>query len=279
MAGLVSWSVLGVGVPACAQEDPGESGSQRALQPDDTAEGRQLLQGVRDFVFSFDDPAFYWYCRYVRRHAGQGLFEMGPADAPAPWKYLLERPGDYRGEPIVVRGRLRARHAYEVPNRGDLGVLYQCEVSDAGTRAWCAIVVVTDPSDVPIGSDVRAKGFFIKVRSYQTKAGESGAGPLIVAERIEPMEPIELGRAMDDSAETSGATYRWLVPATAALAVSWLILRRTVRRAQPVSRAAAKRAPRGARTPGETDADFNWLLQRPSEDGAASRDDARFGGD
>src|SRR5262245_31260954 len=62
--------------------------------------GLRLLSGVRDNVLSFDDPAFYWFCRFVQRADGQLALEPTSIDAPLPWKHLLERPGDYRGRPV-----------------------------------------------------------------------------------------------------------------------------------------------------------------------------------
>ncbi|HVP10499.1 MAG TPA: hypothetical protein VMV94_04835, partial [Phycisphaerae bacterium] len=110
---------------------------QQSAPAEDLTEGRRLLEGVHDNVFSFDDPAFYWFCRHVEQEADASLFSIRPDESPTPWKYLLERPGDYRGGLIVVEGLVQAIHAYEVSNRSGLGTLYQCELSEMGTRAFC----------------------------------------------------------------------------------------------------------------------------------------------
>ncbi|MBN2559428.1 MAG: hypothetical protein JXQ75_00670 [Phycisphaerae bacterium] len=241
----------------------------------DLAHGRRLLEDVHDNVFSFDDPAFYWFCHYVKDHADPAVFSIDDLQTAVPWKFLAERPSDYRGRLVVIEGVLLSRPVFEVSGFGRRGIgkLHQCELSEVGTRALCAVICVEDPGDVAIRSRVRAKGYFIKVRRYQTNAGEIGAGPLIVARRLELVRP--------PASSLVGLRTGWqrgrmcIAIATALLAIVWLVLRRGIRGAAP---ARAKRPSRGEDAVPSED-DFNWLadVRRSGESETASRDETMQG--
>jgi len=223
----------------------------------DLAHGRRLLEDVRDNVFSFDDPAFYWFCRYVKEHADPADFEITEAASPTPWKFLMERPSDYRGQLVVIEGVLMSRPTFDVSGFGreGLGRLHQCELAEVGTRSLCAVITIDEPTDIPIRSRVRAKGYFIKVRGYQTNAGESGAGPLLVALRLESAQPSSFTAKDLTDGRLGGHT--WVIVGTALLAVFWLVLRRSTRRATP---GKAKR-PWSAAEQTTSDQDFDWLTK------------------
>lgn len=245
---------------AVAQSAPDDSLRE---PPDDLDHARRLLEGVRDQVFSFDDPAFYAFCRHLKNSAGD---EPPPASAPLPWQYLLERPSDYRGQLVRVEGYLASRQAFRVEgDRRDVGVLFQCELSDAGTRGLCTVVVVSDPSDIPLRSRVRTSGYFLKVRAFQTTDGGSGVGPLVVARRLEMIRPpASLGGGIFE--RWSGLD--WLLAGTAALAVVWFVLRRGVvptsdhqarRVGPPWPTRNAREHPARCGDSSSTDEDFDWL--------------------
>lgn len=262
-AGSSLMLLLALACPTAAQPASRPASTAAAVEDvDDLAVGRRLLEGVRDYVFAFDDPAFYFFCRHVQRHAAETRGEDSDGTA-TPWKFLLERPGDYRGRIVVVEGLLQARYAYEVANRPDLGTLYQYELSQPGTGAICSVVAVDASGDIPLRARARAAGYFIKVRSYRATDGATGAGPLIVAPRLELIQPPpglwEIGSTGWLAAAPllcRGAAF-WLVSATALLAFVWLLLRRRLRRTAPKADASATR-PRGHKPPGSDD-DFDWL--------------------
>jgi hypothetical protein len=250
-----------VGCPPARAQQTGDTPARPSPAVDDLAAGRRLLEDVRDNVFSFDDEAFYWFCRYLKEHPDPAAWDIAPAESAVPWRFLLERPSDYRGELLVISGVLQARIGFEVagPGRQGLGRLYQCELSEIGTRALCAVIVLEDPADLPIRSRVRAKGFFLKVRSYRTTRGDDGAGPLLVARRLELVQPPTSGLGRATSASRRGTT--WMIVGTAMLVVVWLLLRRSTRR--PPHGTTRPGPPRAPAPP--SDADFDWLLDRSAE--------------
>ncbi|MCZ6698208.1 MAG: hypothetical protein O7D94_04675 [Planctomycetota bacterium] len=220
----------------------------------DAAECRRLLDGIQDNVFSFDDDAFYCFCSWVASMSNDGQPIANSGDDPVPWRFMLERPGDYRGRWIALEGTLQRRSTFRVPDRlGDLDI-HQCELSAGDTRSFCTVITIDDPGGIPIRSRVIAEGYFIKVRAYTTSAGESGAGPLIVARGLRVIDAPPARASNDSDGSGPGG---WLVGGTAALAVVWLVLRRTVRR----------KSLRTSSRPGggvETDNDFDWLT-RPKD--------------
>jgi hypothetical protein len=251
------WAVVAVSGVAGALAQP----TQRAdeSEQDGLAHGRRLLEGVRDNVFSFDDPAFYWFCAYVKRLPG-GELRAGPEEPAVPWKFLMERPGDYRGQAVVVEGFVQARWAWEVENRGDIGRLYQLELSEAGTRALCAVVLTEDPGEIPIRTRIRTKGYFIKVRAFQSADGQTGGGPLILARSVEVVRPV-VHRVPGTSTGNTGA---WLIGGTAGLAVIWLVLRARLRK-EGRGGSGRGRLHGGGRS-ARDDGDFEWLLQDHGDD-------------
>ncbi len=233
--------------------------SQASDVDGDLSHGRQLLQPVRDNVFSFDDPGFYWFCRYVRRHP--------PADAaatatPVAWSALLERPSDYRGQTVVIEGILQARTAFDVSNRPGIDRLYQCEISSPETRALGTIVCLSDPSEILIHSRVRANAYFIKSRAFRTNAGQDGAGPLLVASRlILAQSPAMPG----DRTVLSRSISTWLGASIAGLAIFWVVLRRMT--ARPTRTRPRMPGPDGT----SSSDDFDWLIGPGGGDSNAGR--------
>jgi len=238
---------------------PAASAPPAEKKPDDLAYGRKLLQDVRDNVFSFDDPAFYWFCRFVKADAQTARYRITAQDRAVPWRFLLERPSDYRGRLVVVAGRLLRRSQIEVTNRHGVGTLYQCELASAQTRGVCTVIVTDDPRSIPVRSMVRTKAFFIKVRAFRTIGGRSGAGPLLVGRHLEQVGPETFG--LTDGASGPGRWGTWLVVGTAVLVVVWLALRWRLR-----SSPAKEPALGSGREPAASDTDFDWLRQEEQQE-------------
>ncbi len=254
---LLVWSVIAIQSPFAAARD----------DPDDLAHAAKLLDAVKDHVFSFDDPAFYWFCRYVAAGKADEALDHEKSDEPLPWKMLLERPADYRGKPVRIEGYVQTIQAFDVSNREGIGRLYQCELAESGTRALCAVICTEEPANLPLRSRVRAQGYFIKVRAYQTNDGETGEGPLIVAKRISlcfPSTSSIPGGGPGNSVE------RWMIPSVALLAVVWLVLRRIARK--PMG--ASTILPADRRSAKATNDDFDWL----TDSSPGSSDPARDSG-
>lgn len=250
-----SWPFIFLGWFVIAMQNP-IAAAQEA--PDDLAHAARLLDAVKDNVFSFDDPAFYWFCRYVAAGKADAALADENKNDPLPWKMLLERPGDFRGKPVCIEGYVQTIQAFDVSNREGIGRLYQCELAEAGTRALCAVICTEEPANLPLRSRVRVQGFFIKVRAFQTNNGEIGAGPLIVAKRVRPVIPSATGIPGGGPGNT---VERWMIPSVALLAVIWLLLRRMARKPM----VASTFLPADRRNAESMDHDFDWLTNSSFE--------------
>src|SRR5207237_4462365 len=104
-------------------------------------------------------------------------------DNPISWRFLMERPSEYRGRLVVVEGFVQSSQAYELQPAGEpaLGRVLQTELGDPITRGLCTIISVADQPPVPLRARVRAKGYFLKVRRFKTRAGDISDAPLLVA--------------------------------------------------------------------------------------------------
>jgi len=268
-------------LPCVALAQPNDLQSPAPTDERSIEHGRRLLANVRDNVLSFDDPAFYWFCRYVntpaaeqdlaletRSATGTSSASEGAeaashaANTPTPIKFLLERPGDYRGQPVLIEGTLVAKWSWSVENRDVPALLHQCEIAVAGTRALAA-VVTTEPADaIPIRSRVRVKGYFIKIRAFQTTGGESGFGPLLVARSLTPIKSDGAFAVSTDGAGDAQKPQVWILTGTVIAAVIWLMLRRQSR-LHGAHRERIKVSPaQSSPAPGQAD-DFDWMLKEP----------------
>lgn len=233
---------------------------------------RSLLADVEDGEFAFDDDAFYAFCRYVKSQVGQPCdtpltTETETSQSPIPWRFLLERPRDYRGQLVTVEGSLLAKTGFQVagPAGEELGTLHQCELGNPDTHGICTVVIIEPPGQIAIRSRVRVQGYFIKVRTFETTAEEIGSGPLLVARKLEPeMSSSSTNRPFSKKDRWPGI---WLVGGTGILAFMWFILRRRVRRpTRDRDTPPASRCPHSSGPQSSAADDFAWMSDSTDHD-------------
>lgn len=219
-----------------------------------------LLDAVSDNVYSFDDPAFYALCLLVAEY--DDPLRDGPiADSDiTPWRFLMERPSDYRGRLVAVEGRLQQCFEFQVENRLGGASLFEADITSPGTGATCTIITTEDIRRIPHRSWVRGRGYFLKVRSFRTTEGTSGVGPLIVARQLQ----IHEGAAGSREAGGKGwQSPRNLITGGAVLlTVIWLILRQRVRQAARATTRRPPPSPERSQTERPSDRDYDWLTDQ-----------------
>jgi hypothetical protein len=250
----IGFEVLLAGIGRAHAQAMSATTAAESRPPDDLTHGRRLLQDVRDGVPSFDEPAFYWWCRWTRSAGASSQPAFPGGGSPDSWDELAAEPRRHRGATVTLEGVLLARHAYTLPNRASLGELYECILSDSRSPLLATVVCVDEPSGMHIGARVRARGVFIKHRRFQTRAGQTGAGPLLIARRLEPAPAPPPAATAGDGSWATG----WLLPATAVAAVLWLVLRRRTAARVPPARPPDHR-------PRENDdhEPFDWMDDTP----------------
>lgn len=230
------------------------------VDPSDIRAGMELLAGVEDETFSFDDEGFYWFCRYLRKNPEALSTAVCAANDVVPWHYLMERPSDYRGRAVCIEGRfLREQPEYEVVTRPGVGRLRQIDLGTPGSGAIATLVLVDPPPNTPRKSLIRVRGIFIKVRSYRTESGDDGAGPLLVATTF---DVIEAGRR--DAAIERGMSGRDILTAMAGLTVVLFLLVVMMRKRAAVSTSMTQLPVDRPRVSG-TAVDFDWMGQTSQE--------------
>jgi hypothetical protein len=258
VSGLLLWFVLmsaSIGYSA-----PPEIDANASAPATDTEAGISLLAQVEDGTFSFDDEGFYWFCRYLRA-TKSALNDTSCDDADVvPWQYLMERPSDYRGRIVCIEGRfLREQPAYEIPSRPEIGRLRQVDLGVPGSNAIATIVLVDAAPTTRKRALIRTRGFFIKVRAFQSASGAEGAGPLFVARSFEVLEAPAGGAASSGPIEG-----RHLLTGMAAMVVFLFVLTVAVRRRVGNAKGGESATFERPRVTG-TGRDFDWLNESSAD--------------
>jgi len=183
----------------------------------DWKHGETLLQDVRDHapppdtstpwkdVYEFDEAALYWLIRTVAK-LPRAAFKPGPPADDVDYDELLSMPQSFRGVPVTVSGQVGGSAKWEVPRPALAGFdhFYKVELykRTAGNLAnVCTVFVFDNPGPLLPGTTVRAKGYFYRIRDYETNhynpdLGENVAYryscPIVVARYLEEVEPAKV---------------------------------------------------------------------------------------
>ncbi|HPF39889.1 MAG TPA: hypothetical protein P5081_01940 [Phycisphaerae bacterium] len=265
-----TWRIVALAVPAMFASPAGIATGQTSGPADElrVGEGVRLLADVEDGAFAFDDEGFYWFCQFLRDHPDVFATSTCASEDAVPWRYLMERPSDYRGEEVCIEGRLlREQPEYEVRSRPGLGRLRQIDLGESGSQAIATLVLVDPPPTARRKSLIRARAFFIKVRSFRSEAGVEGAGPLLVARSFEVVRPAGGG-----GSEQQGPDGRRILMAMAGVTFVLFLLVITMRR-RAGAVASGDQGPSRERLVTGTREDFEWLADgaEPPDHGSQPR--------
>jgi hypothetical protein len=184
----------------------------------------QQLTTVQDFTYDFDHPAYYHLLEFVQNSPHAPGFAVAPI-AVNDWRVLVERPADYRGLPVTVEGVVgRNKDPYLHSRHPELRPVSQVELSRPDQAETCTVVFTQNVADIPIGSTIRATGYFVKINRFPRQTGEPGLSALIVASG-----PSQVSRAVA-RADQQGPDWRWMMLAVlGGLAITVVMLRRARR--------------------------------------------------
>lgn len=232
-------------LPARGVAQPEASGATRpASQPAEVQTAtRELpeaalaaLSDIRDDALDFSQPGFYAVVEAVRQGATPGSAE--PVLKPGDWRALAERPAEFRGRPVSVRGSVGRNSNWSLPGRPEAGTLWQLELYDRGQPLACTVILTEDASDIPLDSVIEVTGYFVMLRSYLLKDGSLrraallvGAGPSL----------LERGGAGKPSFLSRPEALWWGLGAVAGGLMIALLLLRRAGRTKPTTDFAALR--------------------------------------
>lgn len=252
-------------VPSAAQS--ADTASPQSSAP--AIERRRLISDlarVSDFVPHFDDAAFYGLLDLAAAPMNRPDAMAAAAATPVTWEDLTERPAQFRGRLVRIRGIVESSRRFELTQPAIVGEseprgLLQTEISTPGAAKIFTIISTQSGPPIAVRSNAEVSGWFLKVRRFRTTGGGDSYGPVIITSGISPLaSPGE--RQPDD------ALRRALFVGMGMLAIGWLLIRRLTRRA---ARSAA--SPAALRTTAAERADFAWLMEPADPRGGAKGDD------
>jgi len=211
-------------LPPTANAQPSQPASATSRSAELPADVLAALEAVEDFSFNFDHPAFYALLEHVKSSA------LSPGHAREPveiedWRILLERPADFRGEPITIEGVVghnRAwRHLRDEHRR--LGTVWQLELKRGDQPIACTVILTHEASDIPLDATIRVTGYFVMIRQYYSETNRVQQAALLVAQA-----PTLIARDVAGAPRSPRSRWVWLViVATGGLLAAWILLRRS----------------------------------------------------
>ncbi|NIA21926.1 MAG: hypothetical protein GWP05_08200, partial [Anaerolineaceae bacterium] len=140
----------------------------------DWRKAEAYLSDVKDGTYGIIESGSLWLLKQAR-DLPRELFAPDPKDKEVSYRNLLEGPVLYRGKPVTVSGTVGRVSEFpvdieELPSVETMWVVEIFQPSK-GQQAWvCTLLVSEDPGDLKIGqSEVRMKGYFYKLRSYEVE--------------------------------------------------------------------------------------------------------------
>lgn len=219
---LAPWLLL---VAACGQFAAGIALAQDVPVPLDP---QQIdLSGVKDRTdLSFEEsPAYYAILDHVRQVAPAELQQQATAAMQDRWEQsprfsrwpleefplfydLTQRPDDYRGQPITLRGHLVRLVKYAAgPNEFGIETLYEGWLVTPDAETHPTTVICTEiPPNMPIGEElidgVSVTGYFFKLHNYSARDRKVRFAPMVLAAELNwsPVAEANTGRPLMYSA-------------------------------------------------------------------------------
>jgi hypothetical protein len=219
--GILIGCVVWPPVAGAWQSQPTTAASPSGELP---AEVLASLQGVEDFAFNFDHPAVYGLLEYLQNTPLSPGHVRQPVEIED-WRVLLERPSDFRGEPVVVEGLVGHNRPWEYvgAEHPGLGAVWQLEIERRDQPIACTVLLTHDAGDIPLRATIRVTGYFVMIRQYYSETKRVRQAALLAAQA-----PTLVAQAAPRTATEPARGWMWLIVVlTAGLLVTWILLRRS----------------------------------------------------
>jgi hypothetical protein len=207
-------------VPPVATPAPHATRSLEPVEP-------SRLSGYEDYSGTIAAEPYFYLLDLARRNPPELLEQAARRDVTL--AHLHSDPGRYRGQLVLLKGRLRRllKDDFETNDYG-LTTRYEgCLYTDEGGRTPYIVIVTEPPAAMPLGmiyEHVSVAGYFLGWWYHDTQEGKRYPSPVFLARRLlwhtAPLERPEAGWS-----STYGLAVGIAV-AVACLAVAWFSLRR-----------------------------------------------------
>jgi hypothetical protein len=208
-------------MPVPPQSQPATATSPSGELP---AEILASLSSVGDFAFNFDHPAVYGLLEHLQNTPLAPGHTRQPVDI-ADWRVLLERPSDFRGEPVVVEGVVGHNRPWEYvgAEHPGLGAVWQLDLERRDQPIACTVLLTHDAGDIPLRATIRVTGYFVMIRQYYSETNRVRQAALLAAQA-----PTIVAQAAPRATAEPARGWMWLIVVlTAGLLVTWILLRRS----------------------------------------------------
>lgn len=170
----------------------------------DWRKGNTLFEDVRDGNYEFegsvtDAAAFYWLLNVVAKLPREAFRPDLPGEETS-FKRLLELPNSYRGVPVTIEGALASVNEAEFPRpdvagREKFWIIDLYEPRKRGSEAEFHTLIVLDPPEpLKTTTTIRAKGYFFKIRSYDSPGTDEYGDENIYTYKC----PVLIGRYVEE---------------------------------------------------------------------------------
>lgn len=179
------------------------------------------LATIEDYAYNFDHPGYYALLEHIAMTPPAA--DLRERALPiGDWTLLAERPSEYRGQPLTLRGEVWANKApYIHIGRPELGRVAQLELVSPGAPVKATIICTTDVSDIPLLASVRVTGYFVMMRRYRDAQNREQIAALLVSHGPTVVERLA------PPAQRDPPRWIWITAAVVGgLLFGWLLLRR-----------------------------------------------------
>lgn len=184
------------------------------------------LSEIEDFSLRIDFPGYYDLLAFVRNS------DFDPGDYQdaieiEDWQTLLDRPSEFRGEPITIEavvGRHRSYQYRDAERRKRFGTVWELDLRHPkhGYPISATVFLTANADEIGIDSTIRVTGYFVMVQQYPRRDKSLGQkivliakGPSMVARAAPPAPTVRRERG-----------WIWAAAAVAAaMLVVWIIVR------------------------------------------------------
>lgn len=139
-----------------------------------------------------DRDSFFYLLRLARDNPPDAVRRNARQDLTL--ALLLDDPDRYRGEIVLLRGRLRRLIQYPAPENGEgIPVLYEGWLYTAdGAQFPYTLIFASPPADIPTGSaihvSVEVVGYFLGWWRFTTGEGKPSSAPYIMVSSIRRLD-------------------------------------------------------------------------------------------
>jgi len=218
------------GVPAAAASLSSPAERQRAGQASEPpAVELSRLADVRDHTRSLPLEPYCYLLSLARSVPPEVLEQHARSDVTI--AQLLADPDKYRGQLLLLRGRLHRLIEDELPrNRYGLTKRYEGWLATSEASGMPYVVIVTDPPvGLPLGGNilepVQVAGFFLCWWRYTTQDGRRWSAPVILGRRFVPIK-VPVASASPRTTLLYGLAFSIVVAAIVLAAALFALLRR-----------------------------------------------------